>query len=81
MPELRLLANRVQELIFEVVEAPEIAAGGDDVLSDPEPEQRLLPDDEGKPGLLVSRLWIVAERWRLLVLRAQSRRLLLVVLR
>ena len=81
MPELRLRANRVQELIFEVAEAPEIAAGGDDVLIDPEPEQRLLPDDEGKPGLLVGRLWIVAERWRLLILSAQSRRLLLVALR
>ena len=81
MPELRLRANRVQELIFEVAEAPEIAAGGDDVLIDPEPEQRLLPDNEGKPGLLVGRLRIVAERWRLLILRAQSRRLLLVALR
>ena len=81
MPELRLRANRVQELIFKVAEAPEIAAGGDDVLIDPEPEQRLLPDDEGKPGLLVGRLWIVVERWRLLILSAQSRRLLLVALR
>ena len=81
MPELRLRANRVQELIFEVVEAPEIAAGGDMFVIDPEPEQRLLPDDEGKPGLLVGRLWIVVERWRLLILSAQSRRLLLVALR
>ena len=83
MLEVRLRSYFIEEYLIGVASFIRIvnAAADNSAKVDDKPEQCLLFDDEGKPGLLVGWLRIVAERYRLRVLCAQSRRLLLVVFR